>query len=789
MARQFQIHFIFSFIFVVLTQYLVLNASANSANEDIPKNLLQIQISQNANTIEKNQHLLFLHFKNAEGWHTYWKNPGDAGLPIKIKIFLGKVGTTGGLPDLPLEELEWPFPKKYIEAGDQIGYGYSGDYTLVYRIPQSTLAKLQGKEFYLHATWLICKHVCVPGEIKIPGVSSRSPNSNLTFNGHEKNLHDVQALTTIYRQLPKVESIPKNFSFQLVQGADVETLELQTTYTFPKTMGKNDLELKSLLNFLNKNLVLPFLNPPFDFLHEKIYTSNINSQGQRQLKSLTPIAWDGAYQDPVIPFPKNRKFNKPYTFKFVLFNPETNSFLLGEKTFNGFEPQPKDSWIEESKDLLFFGKEGSGALENKLPAENTSSKKKSDSLDVKTSGSLFYYILMGLLGGLILNVMPCVLPMISLKLFELIKYRKESRKAIFRHNAFYTLGILSTFLTFAIIIVIFKSFGTSVGWGFQLQSPRFILVMILILYAFSLNLFGLYEFQTPGGKYLGKFFQSTHLNSPYLGDFFSGVLATILSTPCSAPFLGTALAFAFTENIYTITIVFLSIGLGLAAPFILTGFFPSIIHLFPKPGAWMITFKKLMGLSLLLTLIWLFDLFLALTDFAPVYRELLLVIIGMTLIFLFRESIILRRGIFVSTIILGIFLFQKLSLFEIPTASIVTPSTSNATATLWKPWSPGLIDELKNQKAVAFIDFTAKWCFTCKINEKVVLDSPEFLKLAKDFQINLVMADWTKRDETITTFLKGQGLVGVPAYFLLKSDGQLLFLGETISVKKIKAHL
>lgn len=162
-------------------------------------------------------------------------------------------------------------------------------------------------------------------------------------------------------------------------------------------------------------------------------------------------------------------------------------------------------------------------------------------MDAGGTNSLIYYLALAFVGGLILNIMPCVLPVISIKLFGLVKYKNESHSMVLKHNVFYTLGILFTFLVLATIVLSLKSIGSQVGWGFQLQSPNFVAVMIIGLFVFSLNLFGLFEFKTPGGSKLGNL----TLNEGFTGDFLSGVLATVLSTPCSAPFLGTALTFCF----------------------------------------------------------------------------------------------------------------------------------------------------------------------------------------------------------------------------------------------------
>ena len=716
------------------------------AEEEIPKNLVTINLDSYK---DGNKTFMAVTFTNHEGWHTYWKNPGDAGLPIKADLKVGKK-----LSPLKLNELEWPIPKKYRETGDQIGFGYSGTYTLFYEFKQSDLKKYDKNPFEMHFTWLICKHVCIPGEVKIPGEIQDGLFLSSLSSG--KGPESIDLLKLKKEALPRVEAIPSYLDLALVRGSEENTLQLRATIN-----QKVDRP-----NIFDNNLILTYPLPPFDFQHEYFLKS------EQGFMAVTPIGWDGEYLTPVLDLPKNGVFKKPFTIKALFYDPISKRTYIIEKMFKGFE----NSFTPVSKDFKNFDFE-----------KPVTTEKKSENLKVESNksdnSSIFYYILLGFVGGLILNIMPCVLPVITLKLFEIIKYRQESRKGIFRHNLFYTLGILFTFLVLAIIITSLKSIGTEVGWGFQLQSPRFIMVMIVALFIFTLNLFGLFEFSTPGGKHLGNI----KTDSPYIGDFLSGVLATILSTPCSAPFLGTALTFAFSASTATIITVFMSIGIGLAFPFIITGFFPKLVHLFPKPGMWMVTFKKIMGFTLILTIIWLFDVYAVLVDGSGLVTKLLVLLSLILFAFLITKEKFQRLTVFLLCAIFFVYLWNT---------KIV--SNSNAQSSnieivkgelMWKPWSRDAMKTHKENQELVFMDFTAKWCFTCKVNEKVVLETDEFKKLVAEKNVKLLLADWTKRDEIIGSFLKEQGLVGVPAYFIQKKDGSLISLGETITVSKIRENL
>jgi thiol:disulfide interchange protein DsbD len=373
--------------------------------------------------------------------------------------------------------------------------------------------------------------------------------------------------------------------------------------------------------------------------------------------------------------------------------------------------------------------------------------------------------------------MPCVLPVISLKLFGLIRHRDIPRARLISHNLSYTAGVLSTFMAFAGVVSVLKYSGEEIGWGFQLQSPAFILIMMLILFILALNLFGLFEFVTPGGSKLG----SAQVDEGLVGDFFGGVLTTVLSTPCSAPFLGTALTFAFTTSNFTIFLMFFAIGSGLAFPFLVTAFFPATLKFLPRPGAWMEKLKYFLGLSLVLTVIWLYDVFVSLVHFDILSWRLNLLFALWFFAFFFAQKIMRHRVaqvvVFAIPLVLTVMAIQHLELRP-TTQAMVTRETK------WVPWTE---DKMKTESKPVFVDFTAEWCLTCKVNKKLVLETDGFEELKSKYGFVSMRADWTKRDDNITEFLRMHGAVGVPVYFIYK-DGQLHNLGETVSLSKIEKY-
>ena len=559
--------------------------------------------------------------------------------------------------------------------------------------------------------------------------------------------------------LPKSQPIPDYLSFKLAKSLKDKTLVI--SYEVNKTTDASFLK--------DSNLIYSFPSPPFDFQHENLIIK------EQSLSGIVEINWDGEYLTPPVDLPADGKFQKPFNLRFLFNDPVQRKVIVIEKKFSSFD-------LDNSKASATTPGITSDSSSSTPPFSKGTSVAV---LDKTSQNSLIYYLVLAFIGGLILNVMPCVLPVISLKLFGLVKYRNESRRRIIEHNLFYTLGILATFIVLGFIVIGFKSFGTQVGWGFQLQSPNFIAIMTIILFVFALNLFGMFEFATPGGRSLGNI----QTKEGFVGDFFSGILATILSTPCSAPFLGTALTFAFTSSNFSIFLIFIAIGLGLAFPFILTGFFPSLVSFLPRPGNWMNNLKKVLGLTLILTMIWLLDVYNALVDGSSHLIKL-----GTALVFIFAGFSILKKEKWIGSIsfLIALMLFLNLS-----TTTAIT-SKDDQTALMrdkkanglnWESWSTQKMQEYQENKQTVFIDFTAKWCFTCKINEKLVLDTEDFRQLVNDNNIKLLIGDWTKRDELIGSFLRQNGLVGVPAYFIIKKDGTLINLGETISIDRIKKNL
>jgi len=620
-----------------------------------------------------------------------------------------------------------------------IAFGYDHQYTFFFKMPKNLPKELKGS-----ATYLICKNICIPGKVEF--------NSNLK-NGSYKFKNQIvvspEYINKAYSDLPSI-SQSKDFDIVLKKVPKQEN-KLQLFYSTPST------------NYQSKshNLIYFFPNELLDFKHEKLNIS------KNIIKGKMNIDWDGEYTEPPTIFPTNGILKKPLILKYLYYDGLKNKYIISTKLIK----EINSSQINEYNSLF------------------TKSVKKNNKITNSSNPniSLLSIILLAFLGGLILNVMPCVLPVISLKLYSLVGSNgsgKRSYSKLRKHNLYYSAGVILTFIFLASIISILKSAGSLVGWGFQLQSPSFVFIMILVLFIFSLNLFGLFEFLTPGGKSLGNI----SIKDGPLGDLLTGVVATILSTPCSAPFLGTAVSFAFSGSYFQLFMIFIFIGIGLSSPFILIAIFPKMISFLPKPGEWMNTFKKFLGLSMLITSMWLWDIFLNLTDYSLFLPSAIFIsILGYFIFLITHKHISTLAKIIALIILMSSFLYLNDSWVNMPETKSSNNSEliKSSTSAKWEKWSFEKMTNIQKSNKLAFVDFSAKWCLTCKVNEKLVLNNNDFSIFVKSKNIKLLMGDWTKRDPEITKFLNKYRIFGVPAYFIV-SNGKIINLGETISLSKIK---
>ena len=373
------------------------------------------------------------------------------------------------------------------------------------------------------------------------------------------------------------------------------------------------------------------------------------------------------------------------------------------------------------------------------------------------------------LGGIILNLMPCVFPVLFIKGLALVQSSGEERSRMRAHGWVYTLGIVVSFWAVVALLLALRAGGRQFGWGFQFQSPEFVAVMALLLFFLGLSLAGMFEIGltlTSAGSGLAS-------RGGYAGSFFTGILAMVVATPCTAPFMGAAIGFALAQPAGITFAIFTALGLGLATPYLLLCFNPAWTRLLPRPGAWMEVLKQATSVPIFATVIWLVWLFAQ----AAGVNALIGLLGGFLLLAVAawvlgrwpakRPAAVVAALVVVAAVALPIYAAQKLGSVS---AAVTNKNASGPTA-LWQPFTPQLVASYRAQGKPVFVDFTASWCLSCQVNERVVLNRADVQQKLRDSGVALVRADWTRHDETIAQTLAGLGRSGVPTYVLYPADG------------------
>ncbi len=349
--------------------------------------------------------------------------------------------------------------------------------------------------------------------------------------------------------------------------------------------------------------------------------------------------------------------------------------------------------------------------------------------DVFKQKSLIYFFLISILGGLILNVMPCVFPVLSLKILSFLNNSRDN-KSIRKSFLLTSAGIISSFCILGISLLFLRSVGTNIGWGIQFQQPVFLIFIAIILLIFSINLFGFFEFRTP--RFINnKFIVKITSNKSNFRDYFNGFFATILATPCTAPFVGTAITLAFTQSSHIMVSIFFLMGLGMSLPYLFISIFPNLTKFFPKPGIWMIYIKYFLGLLLFGTFIWIL-------------------------------TILINNHTF----------FQNLN--------------QNFVNSDWMTIDDVIIDEKLINDNIIFVDITADWCATCKFNKLNVLNTKKIEKAFEKNNVLKIRGDWTKPNEKINNFLNHHNKFGIPLNVIYTKKYPMGYiLSEILSIEEI----
>lgn len=390
-----------------------------------------------------------------------------------------------------------------------------------------------------------------------------------------------------------------------------------------------------------------------------------------------------------------------------------------------------------------------------IPAQSSSGSQAGSTSTL--GGTLF----LAFVGGLILNLMPCVFPVLGIKILGFVNQAGHHRSRVITHGLVFTAGVLLSFWSLATVLALLRAGGDQLGWGFQLQSPAFVFALAALLLVFAMNMSGVFEFGLRATSVGGEL----QTKSGFAGSFFTGVLATVVATPCSAPFLAPALGAALALSTFESFLIFTAIALGLSTPYLLLSIFPDAIKILPRPGAWMETFKQFMAFPLYATVGYLVWVLAGQVSEEGLQNVLFgLVLIALAVWFYGRWT---APGASAGRVRFGISALVLIGAVGIwlgwpRTVSASTAAGTTSAGVTWEPWSPEAVEKLRAEGRIVYVDFTARWCATCQANKKLVFHSSEVLKQFADKNVAMLRADWTNKDPRITAELAKYNRSAVP---------------------------
>ena len=398
------------------------------------------------------------------------------------------------------------------------------------------------------------------------------------------------------------------------------------------------------------------------------------------------------------------------------------------------------------------------------------------------------WLILAFIGGLILNLMPCVLPVLSLKVFSLLKHSGQSRAQALLHGGAYTVGVVVSFLILAGVLLGLRSLGEKIGWGFQLQSPGFVAVLTVVFFLFALNLMGVFEV---GTNLVGADAEVSK-RSDVFGSFGMGVLAAVVGAPCMGPLVASVSGIALQVNAATGLLIFGMMGLGLASPFLFLSVFPKLVAYLPKPGAWMEAVKQFMGFLLMAAVVFLLFVAGNLGGVDAVIGLLIALLISSLAAWIYgrwsapvRSKRVRRVAQIVSLLLLLLGFFHATRELKHSHQRFIAGSTV-INSDGWAPWSTESVEAALANGQPVFVDFTAGWCLICQVNKKVALRTEATESLFEDYGIVALEADWTRYDPEITKELERFDRSGVPLYLLYAPDGQVTILSQNLTHGKVR---
>ena len=615
-------------------------------------------------------------------WHTYWRNPGDSGLPTELDLTL---------PDgVVVEAIEWPHPQRFELAGI-VNFGYGERRLLPVSITIPADYAKPSLPVRASARWLICEVECLPGkadyalELPVAPKADVDPRWRGDFAAARADLPRAATATLAVAEDGDAITLA-------LGGLDAVAAPAQWRW-FPET--------------------------------PEVVANGAQPQWQR-----TADGWQARW-------PKSEYFTAlPADVALVAVDGDGTAWRFAAATAGTAASMP------------------AAAAPLPVPGNPTA------------PFSLLPALLFAFIGGLILNLMPCVFPVLSIKALGALG-SADDRAELRRHGVWYAFGIVATFLLLAGVLLALRAGGEQLGWGFQLQEPRFVAGVALLLFAMALSFSGVWEF---GGRFMGAGQRLTEGHGAR-ASFFTGALAVVVASPCTAPFMGTALGWALAQPAATALAVFAALGLGLAAPMLLLGFVPALARALPRPGPWLEGFRQLLAFPLYLTVVWLLWVYGEQTS--PLGMAWLLAALTALAFALWllgrrpamRSSRLRATAAIVSAAALVLAFGLPLSA-PVPASASVRKGDADA-----EPWSEPRLAELRAAGRPVLVNMTAAWCITCLANERVALSTDTVREALAAHDVAYLKGDWTRQDAAITRYLQRYGRNGVPLYVLYPPGG------------------